>query len=100
MRAIALYTTLSDDTRDRRPMMGPIATVTTVTTTRDDDDDDDDDDERGHGPDYKRMCAALLRALASGRRNSPLKFVVKFPTLDANGMPRSNDLDVIDVSVM
>jgi len=66
----------------------------------DDDDDDNDDDDCGHSPDYKRMCTALLRALASGRRNSPLKFVVKFPTLDANGMPRSNDLDVIDVSVM
>ena len=66
----------------------------------DDDDDDDDDIDCGHSPDYKRMCAALLRALASGRRNSPLKFVVKFPTLDANGMPRSNDLDVIDIQVI
>ena len=65
----------------------------------DDDDDSDDEDSDNGGADYRRMSLALFSALATGTRNSPMTFVVKFPALDANGMPRSNELDVVDFSV-
>lgn len=66
----------------------------------DDDDDDSDEDEREDlAPDYRRMVMAILNALAAGARNAPLTWVVKFPVLDDNGLPRRSELDVVDFSL-
>lgn len=63
----------------------------------DDEDDNDDDTNDTYTHDaYKRVVVCALNALAAGARNAPMTFQLRFPTLDENGLPQRNELELVD----
>jgi hypothetical protein len=62
-----------------------------------DDDNDSDDTNYTYVRDaYKRVVMCALNALAAGARNAPMTFQLRFPTLDDNGLPQRNELELVD----
>jgi hypothetical protein len=39
---------------------------------------------------------SAINALAAGRRNAAMDWRVKFPALDENGLPRRDELELVD----
>ena len=65
----------------------------------DDEDDEDDTDYTNYTythDAYKRVVMCALNALAAGARNAPMKFQLRFPTLDENGLPQKSELELVD----
>ena len=62
----------------------------------DDEFDDFDDDDAAPRSDHKKVVLAAINALAAGRRNAAMDWRVKFPALDENGLPRRDELELVD----
>ena len=62
----------------------------------DDDNDSDDTNYTYVHNAYKRVVMCALNALAAGARNAPMTFQLRFPTLDDNGLPQRNELELVD----
>ena len=62
----------------------------------DDEFDDFDDDDAAPRSDHKKVVLAAINALAAGRRNAAMDWRVKFPARDENGLPRRDELELVD----
>ena len=63
----------------------------------DDEDEDGDDTNYTYVHDaYRKVVMCALNALAAGARNDPMTFQLRFPTLDDNGLPQRNELELVD----
>ena len=80
----------------RRLLFGVDASSVLDEHVSDDDSDDFEDDDDASRSDHKKVVLAAINALAAGRRNAAMDWRVKFPALDENGLPRRDELELVD----